>query len=84
MPRSLPEKIPESKLTSYLKNHTAAFAFLFSTLLDKIVLNFDDKKTDQSLLDFQTGIGAASHVTLETHFSYQNYYNGYHHLQSGF
>ena len=39
------------------------------------MLNALNKKTDQSLSDFQNGTDAAAHATLETeiYFSYQNW-----------
>ena len=37
-----------------------------STLPDNISLNSANRKADQSLLDFQTSVGAAAHATLDT------------------
>ena len=46
-------------------SHPAAFGFQASLPPDNITLNLASKKTDQSLSDFQTDIGAAAHTTLE-------------------
>ena len=40
--------------------------FLTSLPLDTITLNPTNKKTDQSISDFQIGIGATAHATLYT------------------
>ena len=38
----------------------------FQTHLINISLNLANRKVDQSLSDFQTGLGAAAHATLDT------------------
>ena len=50
----------------YFSSHPAAFGFQASTPPDNISLNSANRKADQSLSDFQTGIGAAAHATLDT------------------
>ena len=42
-----------------------AFEFQVSSPLDNITLNVAIKKTDQSLSELQTGIGAGAHDTLD-------------------
>ena len=54
-----------STLTCYFSSHPAAFGFQASLSPDNISLNPANKKTYWSLSDFQTGIGAASHTTLD-------------------
>ena len=63
---SLGTKMVASKLIHYFSSHPAAFGFWASTLPDNISLNSANRKADQSLLDFQTGVGAAAHDTLDT------------------
>ena len=46
-------------------SHPATFGFKASTPLDNITLNSTNRKADQSLSDFQTGVGAAAHATLD-------------------
>ena len=55
-----------SKLICYFSSHPAAFGFQSSTPPDNISLNSANRKADQSLLDFQTVIGATAHATLDT------------------
>ena len=55
-----------SKLIHYLSSHPAAFGFWASTPPDNITLNSINRKTVQSFSDFQTGVGAAAHATLDT------------------
>ena len=55
-----------SKLIHYFSSHPAAFGFQASTPPDKISLNSANRKTEQSLFDFQTGVGATAHATLDT------------------
>ena len=64
-PVSLATKMLASKLIHYFSSHLAAFGFWASTLPDNI-LNSANRKADQSLLDFQTGVGAAAHAALDT------------------
>ena len=65
-PVSLATKMSASKLIHYFSSHPAAFGFWASTPPDNISLNSANRKVDQSLSDFQTGIGAAAHATLDT------------------
>ena len=65
-PVSLATKMLASKLICYFSSHPGAFGFWASTPPDNISLNSANRKADQSLLDFQTGVGAAAHATLET------------------
>ena len=62
---SLATKMSASKLIHYFSSHPAAFGFQASTPSDNITLNAANRKADQSLTDFQTGVGAATHVTLD-------------------
>ena len=66
MPVSLATKMSASKLIHYFSSHPAAFGFWSSTPTDNISLNSANWKADQSVLDFQTGLGAAAHATLDT------------------
>ena len=63
-PVSLATKMSASKLICYFSSHPAVFGFCVSTPQDNISLNSANRKVDQSLLDFQTGIGVAAHATL--------------------
>ena len=54
-----------SKLIHYFSSHPAAFGFQASTPPDNITLNSANRTADQSLSDFQTGVGAAAHATLD-------------------
>ena len=65
-PVSLATKMPASKLIRYFSSHPAAFGFGASTPPDNISLNSANRKVDQSLSDFQTGLGATAHATLDT------------------
>ena len=65
-PVSLATKMSASKLIHYFSRHPAAFRFWASTPPDNISLNLANRKVDQSLSDFQTGLGAAAHATLDT------------------
>ena len=58
--------MPASQLIHYFSSHPAAFGFEASTPPDNITLNSANRKADQSLSDFQTGVGAAAHATLDT------------------
>ena len=65
-PVSLATKMSASKLIHYFSSHPAAFGFQASTPPDNISLNLANRKVDQSLSDFQTGLGATAHATLDT------------------
>ena len=65
-PVSLATKMSTSKLIHYFSSHPAAFGFWASTPPDNISLNSVNRKVDQSFSDFQTGVGAAAHATLDT------------------
>ena len=62
-PVSLATKMSASKLIHYFSSHPAAFGFWASTPPDNISLNSANRKADQSLSGFQTGIGATAHAT---------------------
>ena len=64
-PVSLTTKMSGCKLIHYFSSHPAAFGSCASTPLDNNTLNSADRKADQSLSDFQTVVGAASHATLD-------------------
>ena len=55
-----------SKLIHDFSRCPAAFQFWSSTSPDNITLNPASRKAEQSLSEFQTGIGAAACVTLNT------------------
>ena len=63
-PVPLATKILTSKLICYLSSHPTAFGFWSSTPPDNITLTPANRKADQSLSEFQTGIGAAAHTTV--------------------
>ena len=63
---SLATKMSASKLIYHFSSHPAAFGFWASTPPDNISLNSANRNADQSLSDFQTGVGAAAHATLDT------------------
>ena len=63
---SLATKMSTSKLIHYFSSHPVAFGFQASTPPDNISLNSANREADQSLSDFQTGVGAATHATLDT------------------
>ena len=65
-PVSLATKMLASKLIHYFSSHPAVFGFQASTPPDNISLNSANRKVDQSLSDFQTGVGAAAHDTFDT------------------
>ena len=65
-PVSLATKMSASKLICYFSSHPAAFGFRDSTPPDNISLNSANRKVDQSLSDFQTGLDATAHATLDT------------------
>ena len=60
----LATKMSASKLICYFSSHPAAFGFQSSTSPDNITFTPTSRKADQSLLEFQTGIGAAAHATI--------------------
>ena len=53
-------------LIHYFSSDPSVFGFLVSSSPDNITLNHTSKKTDQSLSEFQTDIGAAAFTTLHT------------------
>ena len=60
----LATKMSASKLIHYFSSYPAAFGFQSSTPPDNVNLSAVNRKADQSLSDFQTGIGAAVQATL--------------------
>ena len=65
-PVPLATKITASKLICYFISHAAVFGLQSSTLSDNITLTSANGKADQSLSEFQAGICAAAHATLDT------------------
>ena len=65
LPMSLATKMSASKLIHYFSSDPEAFGFWASTPPDNITLTSANRKVDQSLSDFQTGVGAAAHATLD-------------------
>ena len=63
-PVPLATKMSASKLIIYFSSHPAAFGFQSSAQPDKITLTPANRNADQSLSEFQIGIGAAAHATL--------------------
>ena len=63
-PVPLATKVLASKLIQYFSSHPATFGFWSSTPPDNIILTPANRKADQGLSEFQTGIGAAAHATL--------------------
>ena len=55
-----------SKLICYFSIHPEAFRFWSSIAPDNITLTSANRKADQSLLNLQTSVGDAAHVTLDT------------------
>ena len=55
-----------SKLIHYFSSYPAAFGLQASSPPDNMTLNNMTKKTNLRLSDFQTGVGAAAHATLDT------------------
>ena len=49
----------------YFSSQPVAFGFWVSSPPDNISLNSTNRKADQSLSDFQTGVGAAAHAILD-------------------
>ena len=64
-PVSLATKMSASTLILYFSGQPAAFGFWASIPPDNISLNSANRKADQSLSDFQTGLAAAAHATLD-------------------
>ena len=64
-PVSLGTKMSTSKLIHYFSSHSASFRFQSSTPPDNITLSSANRKADQNLSEFQTGIGAAAHATFD-------------------
>ena len=50
----------------FFSTYPAAFRFQSSTPPDNITLSSVNRKADQSLSDFQTGVGATAYTTLDT------------------
>ena len=65
-PVSLATKMLPSKFNHCFSSHNATFGFQSFTPPNNITLTSANRKVDQSLSEFQTGIGAANHVTLDT------------------
>ena len=65
-PVSLSTEMSASKLILYFSSHPAAFGFQASIPPDNISLNSANRKADQSLSDFQSGVGTTAHATLDT------------------
>ena len=63
---SLATKLSASMLIYYFSSHPATFGFWASTPPDNITLISANREADKSLSDFQTGVGAAAHATLDT------------------
>ena len=59
------DKMSTSKLLHYFSSYPA-FRFQASLPPDNISINLANVKTDQRLSDFQNGIDAAAHATLDT------------------
>ena len=64
-PVSLATKMSASKLIHYFSSHPTTFGFWASTPPGNITLNSANRKADQSLTDFQNGVGAAAQATLD-------------------
>ena len=64
-PVSLASKMSASKLIHCVPSHPAASRFQSFTSPDNITLTPANGRADQSLSEFQTGIGAAPHATLD-------------------
>ena len=54
-----------SKLIHYFSGHPAVFGFGVSIPPDNITLKSANRKADQPLSNFQTGVGATAHATLD-------------------
>ena len=65
-PVTLATKMSASGLICYFSGHPAAYGFWSSTLPDNITLTPANRKADHCLSEFQTGIDAAAHATLDT------------------
>ena len=62
----LANKTSAPTLICYFFSHPAAFGFQSTTPPDNITLTPANREADQSLSNFQTGIVAAAHATLDT------------------
>ena len=65
MPVPMAGRMTSSKLICYFFSYPVAFGF-WSSPADNITINPANRKMDQSLSDFQTGICVAAHATLDT------------------
>ena len=65
-PVPLATKMSASKLICHFTHQPAAFGLWSSTPPDNITLTSANRKADQLLSDLQTGVGAATHATLDT------------------
>ena len=65
-------------------SHPVAFGLWFSSPPDNITLNPANRKADQSLSEFQTGIGVVWLVIEQLHFSHQSFTCWYHFLFTRF
>ena len=65
LPLSLAGRISVSKLIQHFPSHPVAFGFQASTLPDNFIIDTANKKTDQSLSDFQTCTDDVALATLE-------------------
>ena len=65
-PVPLATKMSASKLIHYFSTHPAVFRCQSSTPSANITLVHANRKADQNLSEFQTGICAAAHATLDT------------------
>ena len=63
MPVPKAGKMSAFKSIHYFSGHLAAFGVWASLPPDNITLNPANKRIYQSLFDFETGIGAATHAT---------------------
>ena len=54
-----------SELICYFSSYTVVFGFQSLILPDNITLTPANRKADQGLLDFQTGIGTAAHANVD-------------------
>ena len=65
-PVSPATKMSATKLIHFFSSHPDAFGFWASIPPDNISLNSANRKVDQSLSDFQTGLSATAHAILDT------------------
>ena len=64
-PVPLATTMSASKLIHYISSHCASFRFWSLAPLDNITLTSANRKADQSVSDFQTGVGTVAHATLD-------------------